>query len=104
MTNTSITSSFLLSRRRLLTFSGSAAAAAFIDGRVTPAEAVLKLDITQGTVQPIPIAIPDFVAGGGPGEGGPGREINQVITNNLRRSGLFQPLDQASWGLVEDSG
>jgi hypothetical protein len=26
-----------------------------------PAEAVVKLDVTQGNVQPIPIAIPDFV-------------------------------------------
>jgi TolB protein len=87
----------LLSRRRLLAATGGAAAAAFVAGRVTPAAAVLKLDVTQGTPQPIPIAIPDFVAGGGPEEGAPGREVNQVITNNLRRSGLFQPLDQASF-------
>src|SRR6202790_588824 len=99
MTNKLITSlsASPLSRRRLLTAAGGVAAAAFIGGRITPAEAVLKLDVTQGTVQPIPIAIPDFVAGGGPEEGGPGREVNQVITNNLRRSGLFQPLDQASF-------
>ena len=86
-----------LSRRRLLATAGGAAAAALIGGRVTPAEAVLKLDVTQGTPQPIPIAIPDFLSGGGPEEGGPGREVNQVITNNLRRSGLFQPLDPASF-------
>jgi TolB protein len=86
-----------LSRRRLLTVAGSAAAAAVVGGRATPAGAALKLDITQGTPQPIPIAIPDFILGGGPEDSGPGREVNQVITNNLRRSGLFQPLDQASF-------
>jgi len=84
-----------LSRRRLLAVGGAAAAAAL--GRITPAKAVLKLDITQGTVQPIPIAIPPFVSAGSPEDTGPGREINQVITNNLRRSGLFQPLDPASF-------
>jgi TolB protein len=102
MTNKPITSSLpstlSLSRRRLLTLAGGTAAAALIGGKVSPAQAVLKLDVTQGTVQPIPIAIPDFISGGGPEEsGGPGREVNQVITNNLRRSGLFQPLDQASF-------
>jgi TolB protein len=86
-----------LSRRRLLTVAGSAAAAAVVGGRATPAGAALKLDITQGTPQPIPIAIPDFILGGGPEDSGPGREVNQVITNNLRRSGLFQPLDQTSF-------
>jgi len=70
------------------------AAAALIGSRA--AHAVLKLDVTQGTIQPIPIAIPDFV--GRQAEGSDvGRLISSVITNNLRRSGLFQPLDPASF-------
>ncbi len=80
MTNKPVTPSplaaRLLSRRRLLAAAGGAAAAAFVACRITPAQAVLKLDVTQGTPQPIPIAIPDFVAGGAPEEGGPGREVN----------------------------
>jgi TolB protein len=83
-----------LSRRRMLTTIGGGAAAALIAPRA--AEAVLKLDVTQGTPQPIPIAIPEFV--GRQAEGSDvGRLISSVITNNLRRSGLFQPLDPASY-------
>src|SRR6185436_10111913 len=82
-----------LSRRRVLVAAGGAAAA-LIGSRA--AHAVLKLDVTQGTIQPIPIAIPDFV--GRQAEGSDvGRLISSVITNNLRRSGLFQPLDPASF-------
>jgi TolB protein len=84
----------VLSRRGLLAAAGGVAAAALIAPRA--ARAVLKLDVTQGTVQPIPIAIPDFV--GRQAEGSDvGRLISSVITNNLRRSGLFQPLDPASF-------
>ena len=82
-----------LSRRRVLVAAGGAAAA-LMGSRA--AHAVLKLDVTQGTIQPIPIAIPDFV--GRQAEGSDvGRLISSVITNNLRRSGLFQPLDPASF-------
>src|SRR6202008_2349952 len=51
---------------------------------------------TQGNVQPIPVAIPDFV-GGTPNDAEPARGITQVITANLRRSGLFAPIDPAAY-------
>src|SRR4051812_18842622 len=57
--------------------------------------AVLHLDVTGGTIQPIPIAIPNFLAGGP--DAALGAEIAGVITNDLKRSGLFQPLDPASF-------
>lgn len=84
----------MLSRRTLLATAGGIAASALIAPRA--AHAVLKLDVTQGTPQPIPIAIPDFI--GGPNGGSDvGRLIASVITNNLKRSGLFVPLDPASF-------
>ena len=46
-----------LTRRRLLVGAG---ALAVLGSR--PANAVLKLDITQGNVQPMPIALPDFIS------------------------------------------
>ncbi len=61
-----------------------------------PAQAVLKLDVTQGNVQPMPIALPDFL-GGQPADSEVARNVTGIITNNLRRSGLFQPLDPASF-------
>ena len=52
-----------LSRRRLIMLGAGAAAGAL--GGLPPrrAAAVLKLDVTQGNVQPMPIALPDFVGG-----------------------------------------
>lgn len=43
--------------------------------------------ISQGVVEPLPIAIPAFSGGGR------GGDIAQVITGNLERSGLFKPID-----------
>ena len=44
----------------------------------------------------MPIAIPDFV-GGTPGDTEVARGITQIITDNLRRSGLFAPIDPAAY-------
>jgi TolB protein len=52
--------------------------------------------VTEGNVAPLPIAIPDFVAGS-PADGEVGIGVTQVITNNLRRSGLFAPIEQAAF-------
>jgi len=61
-----------------------------------PARAVLNIDINQGNVQPMPIALPDFLTGG-PTEGDTGRNVTAVITNNLQRSGLFAPINPAAF-------
>ena len=58
----------LLTRRRLLAGAAGLAAA----GMVRPAGAVLRLEVTEGNVQPVPIAIPDFL-GGTPGDSEIGR-------------------------------
>ena len=80
--------------RRLLTIgAGSALVAAT---GIRPAHAVLKLDVTQGNVQPMPIALPDFAGGTGP-DAEVARNVTGIITNNLRRSGLFAPIDPAAY-------
>ena len=56
-----------------------------------PAEAVLELDITQGQIKPIPIAIPTFAPATGDAQ--IAADMTAVITNDLLRSGLFIPLD-----------
>jgi len=48
-----------LSRRSLLIGAG---ALATLGAR--PARAVLNIDINQGNVQPMPVALPDFLSGG----------------------------------------
>jgi TolB protein len=87
-------STALLSRRRLIMLGGAAGALASLSPR--PAAAVLKLDVTQGNVQPVPIAIPDFIGVGLQDPAG-GRNVSQIISSNLRRSGLFAPIDQAAY-------
>jgi len=82
-----------LDRRQLL-ISGSAATA----GLLLPslARAQTKLLIPEGNVAPLPIAIPNFVAGT-PADGEVGAGVAGVITNNLKRSGLFAPIDPAAF-------
>ena len=55
------------------------------------ARAEIEVNVNRGDVQPLPIAIPAF--GGGP----TGADISGVIAANLQRSGLFRPLDPASF-------
>ncbi|HZJ12114.1 MAG TPA: Tol-Pal system beta propeller repeat protein TolB [Methyloceanibacter sp.] len=62
----------------------------------TPARAVVELNITQGTIQPLPIAIADF-AGDGSVNPQAAREISDVVANDLRSSGLFIPIDPAAF-------
>jgi len=83
-----------ISRRRILVTGG--AAAAFTGLRVSPMRAALRLDITQGNVQPLPIAVPDFLPAT-PGDAEPARLVTQIITANLARSGLFAPIDPAAY-------
>ncbi|HEX3863746.1 MAG TPA: Tol-Pal system beta propeller repeat protein TolB [Stellaceae bacterium] len=56
-----------------------------------PARADVRLDITRGKVEPLPIAIPAF-----PGSQ-EGAQMAQVISADLERSGLFRPLDPRSF-------
>jgi TolB protein len=51
------------------------------------ARAELHIDITRGKVAPMPIALPDFDGGS------VGQQITQVVSADLERSGLFQPID-----------
>lgn len=60
---------------------------------IRPAGAVLELDITQGQIKPIPIAIPTFAALGGDAQ--IAADMTAVIANDLVRSGLFIPLDSS---------
>ena len=74
---------------RALLFLALAACAA-----LAPASAALadiSIDVNQAAVQPLPIAIPTF--GGLP----VGAEISGVVNADLDRSGLFRPLDPATF-------
>ncbi|MCC3862187.1 Tol-Pal system beta propeller repeat protein TolB [Pseudemcibacter aquimaris] len=64
--------------------------------------AVIEIDITQGNVQPMPIALANLVGSDQDlTSHGTGRELGQqiiqVITSDLERSGLFAPIDQRAF-------
>ena len=59
------------------------------------AHAELHLDLTHGKIEPMPIAIPDF--SGGANNNQVARDITQVVSADLERSGLFMPLDPRSY-------
>src|SRR5439155_14782530 len=61
-----------------------------------PAIAELRIPLDRGKVEPMPIAIP-ALAGGGGEEGQVGRDLAQVVSADLDRSGLFRPLDPRSF-------
>ncbi len=82
-----------VSRRRLLTL-GAGASLAALAPRL--AQSAVRVDITQGNVQPMPIALPNFV-GGTQADAELAAGVTQVITNNLRRSGLFAPIDPQAY-------
>jgi TolB protein len=62
----------------------------------TAARAELRIDITSGKVEPLPIAIPPL-AGGAANETQAGQDLAGVVSADLGRSGLFRPLDPRSF-------
>ena len=66
------------------------------------ARAELRVDITRGHVEPLPIALVDL-AGSDEADAAIGRQITEVITRNLERSGLFRPIDPAAF-IIEPGG
>jgi len=70
-------------------------AAVALAGQGAP-RAELRIDITQGNIEPLPIAVTDFF-GVSEEESRLGKDIAGVITGNLERSGLFRPLDRRAF-------
>ncbi len=78
-------------KRLILAFAAMFFALAF-----SPAMAALQVDVTSGNIQPLPIAIPDFI-GQQPSDAQAGANIANVVRADLERSGLFRPLDPRSF-------
>ena len=58
--------------------------------------AEIYVDIDSGNIEPISIAIMDF-DGDTPENRGIGTKITEVVTNDLKRSGLFRPIDHKAF-------
>ncbi|TWG98031.1 TolB protein [Mesorhizobium sp. J18] len=57
-----------------------------------PARALVEIDVNKGIVEPLPIAVTDFISGDGKGA-----EISGVVEADLRRSGLFAPIEKGAF-------
>jgi TolB protein len=57
-----------------------------------PAHALVEIDVNKGTVEPLPIAITDFLSGDAIGA-----EISGIVAADLKRSGLFAPIDKGAF-------
>jgi TolB protein len=79
----------ILSRRNALKL-GLAGSLAIAASR--PASALVEVVVTGGDFTPLPIAIPDFASS----DPQFGKDIADIVRANLKRSGLFVPLDPAS--------
>lgn len=55
-----------------------------------PAHAALRIDITRGNIEPLPIALPDLAGSS------VGADIMRVVAADLERSGLFKPIDKTA--------
>ena len=60
-----------------------------------PAQAALEIKLDQGVVEPIPIAVVDFLGQGQQAQ--TAAQIASVVRGDLERSGLFRPLDPRSF-------
>lgn len=72
------------------------AAAGLVLASAVPSQAVVEIDITQGNLRPIPIAVPQFL-GGGPEASRLATNIADIVAADLERSGLFKPIDRAAF-------
>ncbi|MEZ5812505.1 MAG: Tol-Pal system beta propeller repeat protein TolB [Rhizobiaceae bacterium] len=54
-----------------------------------PARALVEIDVNKGTIEPLPIAVTEFLAGDAIGA-----EISGVVASDLKRSGLFAPINR----------
>ena len=82
-----------LTRRRALAL-GACGAALTLAAR--PSLASVRLDITEGNFQPMPIAIPELIPGGA-ADADTAHGVTQIITADLQRSGLFVPINPSAF-------
>ncbi len=61
-------------------------------GATLPAWALVELNVNKGNVEPLPIAITDFQS-----NDQLGAQISQIVSADLKRSGLFAPIDKGAF-------
>ena len=67
-----------------------------VAGLAQPASAQLRVDITEGHLNPMPIAVTDFI-GSNPAAQQVGQDLANVIRTDLERSGLFRSIPSTAF-------
>ena len=76
-------------RRTFFQMAGAATGMAAL--AAAPAEARVEININRGNVEPMPVAVTDFL------QGDLGRKISDVVAADLKRSGLFAPINRSAF-------
>ena len=76
--------------RAMLT--AAALTAGLVATATLPARALVEIDVNKGNIEPLPIAITDFLAADQLGA-----EIAGIVAADLQRSGLFAPIDKGAF-------
>jgi TolB protein len=79
-----------ITRRHLLKL--GLASGALLAAGTSASQALVNIVVSGGNFTPLPIAIPDFASS----DAAFGKQIADIVRANLKRSGLFAPLDPAS--------
>ncbi len=67
-------------------------AVALAVGATGSARALVEIDVNKGAIEPLPIAITEFLAGDTLGA-----DISRVVSDDLQRSGLFAPINRKAF-------
>jgi TolB protein len=85
----------MLTRRTLMITAPAFAAAAALPGFAFAQNGPLRLEITEGVIEPLPFAIPTFIAQNG-GAADAAADITRVIAADLRGTGLFRQIPDSA--------
>lgn len=83
---------YLMKKKIKKIFSAAILAVATGMAATMPAKAVVEININKGVVEPLPVAITDFLSGDQLGA-----QISAVVAADLERSGLFAPIDKKAF-------
>ncbi|MDG3042028.1 Tol-Pal system beta propeller repeat protein TolB [Roseicyclus marinus] len=86
----------MLTRRSLLLTGSALAATPLLPARVRAQAVPLRLEITEGVIEPLPFALPTFIARNG-GAADAAADISRVIAADLRGTGLFRQIPESAY-------
>jgi len=86
----------MLTRRSLLRTASALAAGSALPRFAFAQSGPLRLEITEGVIEPLPFAIPSFIARNGSAADA-AADITRVVAADLRGTGLFRQIEESSY-------